>query len=1115
VGGDFNARTAANGDTTINVEGKELLRFAETNDLKIINFDQSLCNGQFSRERKFGTGVQRSTIDYILMDEDHAHQVQEMKICDEPHYRLGSDHKPLKLDVTWFTAPNSPRNDPSRFRTPTWNVDRCSPEDWENFKDELQKQLDVWRQQHAQLLESGRSDETICTNSTALLELAVKRAAAETIGARYVYPKKYKPWIDAAILSMIHQRDDLLALCKEEMRANGGSSEEALLYREKYQRQCRVVRNAIRSKKREVRARQHAKLEQATGKQVWRQLRSMLDRPRASLEVIRRPDNTLASTHEEKIIEVKSYFERLGKDLKPAGTFDDAFAAQIKSDVSLHEEDSIAHDPHPVLDVKIERKEIRRVLLNLKSGKAAGPDRIPNELLKHGGEALVGALHVLFEHVWKSERWPEQWRSGNIVLLHKKGPAEDLDNYRGITLLPTMSKVFETVLNSRLSYWAESGHKLRDEQGGFRPDRRCADQMFLLHEIIASRRESTLATYCAFIDVRKAYDTVWRDGLWQSLWELDIRGKMYRMLSSMFGSMERRVMLNGKLSAPFPVQLGVAQGAVTSPFLYACFINNLLAELDSSGLGVTVAEVHIACLAYADDIVLVAPSPQKLRALLKLLDEYAKKWRFCFNVAKSNVMVFGTKRQIDDANGEAFELGGEQLLLCEDYKYLGCEASAFMGRSGAVIDRLVHEAKRKGASLSGPGGCRFNGVHASKSLRLWESYARPVLEYGAEIWQPTQVQCRKLESVVCDFARHALGVDRRTGNDLLMSELGLLSLAARRDELRLRFFRHLCLADPERALSKVFRQRCADVMRDNASRSLCNQYRALLLKYDFASVWELRSADQADWEGWQSKTHKAVVHMDLKKRGERLAERVSMDTYLELKPQKRLTRSTYLYGHGLGVWVKLGSRANNLPLLSTLARATDPPMSDHCARCVLCDAEAENVPHFLLRCSALSEEREKLREDLEEAMATLVKNHEGASAFAERVTREMADANEKTRLHLLLATYEEPVKRMKKRMLGSNGRKQAREMEDDDDSNDDENDYELHAELADSVGRRAVDRVVRDYLARLWRKRAALIGGAPMLDRTGVKIVVGNLRPDGRGRTYAGRAPVVQIEIGS
>jgi hypothetical protein len=139
-------------------------------------------------------------------------------------------------------------------------------------------------------------------------------------------------------------------------------------------------------------------------------------------------------------------------------------------------------------------------------------------------------------------------------------------------------------------------------------------------------------------------------------------------------------------------------------------------------------------------------------------------------------------------------------------------------------------------------------------------------------------------------------------------------------------------------------------------------------------------------------------------------------------------------------------------------------------------------------------------------MATLVKNHE-----AERVTREMADANEKTRLHLLLATYEEPVKRMKKRKLGSNGREQAREMEDDD-SNDDENDYELHAELTESVGRRAVDRVVRDYLARLWRKRAALIGGAPMLDRTDVK---GNLRPDGRGRTYAGGAPVVQIEIGS
>src|SRR6202043_3787806 len=101
---------------------------------------------------------------------------------------------------------------------------------------------------------------------------------------------------------------------------------------------------------------------------------------------------------------------------------------------------------------------------------------------------------------------------GEIAMIHKGGAKEDLDNYRGITLLTSLSKLFEVVVNSRLYVWANGGNKLRDEQGGFRPDRRCSDQMFLLHEIITERREQGKATYCAFIDVRKAYDSVWRTG---------------------------------------------------------------------------------------------------------------------------------------------------------------------------------------------------------------------------------------------------------------------------------------------------------------------------------------------------------------------------------------------------------------------------------------------------------------------------------------------------------------------------------------------------------------------------------------------------------------------------
>src|SRR5438477_278156 len=73
------------------------------------------------------------------------------------------------------------------------------------------------------------------------------------------------------------------------------------------------------------------------------------------------------------------------------------------------------------------------------------------------------------------------------------------------------------------------------------------------------RKERKQPTYCAFIDCRKAYDSVWRDGLWQSLWDLQLRGKMYRMLNSMFGTMQRVVMIDGDTTEPFNVETGVAQ----------------------------------------------------------------------------------------------------------------------------------------------------------------------------------------------------------------------------------------------------------------------------------------------------------------------------------------------------------------------------------------------------------------------------------------------------------------------------------------------------------------------------------------------------------------------------
>ena len=176
-------------------------------------------------------------------------------------------------------------------------------------------------------------------------------------------------------------------------------------------------------------------------------------------------------------------------------------------------------------------------------------------------------------------------------------------------------------------------------QGGFRKERSTLDQIFILGEILSSRYEKHLDTFLAFIDVRKAYDKVWRPGLWTKVRESGAGGRCLGMLQAMFGSVTRNVYVNGDYTEDFQVTAGVPQGSVLSPYLYAVYINGLDEALRKAGLGVRVYGRVVPLLMYADDVVLMARSPAELQRMLAVLDAYASKWRFTLNQKKSNVVV--------------------------------------------------------------------------------------------------------------------------------------------------------------------------------------------------------------------------------------------------------------------------------------------------------------------------------------------------------------------------------------------------------------------------------------------------------------------------------------------
>ena len=128
----------------------------------------------------------------------------------------------------------------------------------------------------------------------------------------------------------------------------------------------------------------------------------------------------------------------------------------------------------PISCDKPTKAEIKKAIMTLRSGKAAGPGEIPAEAIKADMETVTNMLHSLFSKIWEKEEVPAQWKGGIVIKLPKKGDLRDCNNYRGIMLLSVPDKVLNRVLLERMKEAVDP--KLRDQQAGFRrnrPHRQC------------------------------------------------------------------------------------------------------------------------------------------------------------------------------------------------------------------------------------------------------------------------------------------------------------------------------------------------------------------------------------------------------------------------------------------------------------------------------------------------------------------------------------------------------------------------------------------------------------------------------------------------------------------
>ena len=227
-------------------------------------------------------------------------------------------------------------------------------------------------------------------------------------------------------------------------------------------------------------------------------------------------------------------------------------------------------------DKTITLKECVAAVKELKEGKAVGDDGVANELIKKGGEPLWRALTFMLEWIRQEEVIPETWRQERVTLLHKGGGGggskRELDNYRTIAIGSNIGKLFARILKKRLQMVVETRGLLGEMQYGFRRGRSTTDGLFILSPIIERAQKLGKKVYLIFLDLKKAFDKVWRTGLWEVL---------------------RSVLLEDPWSDSICCYLGMKQGCILSPILFGLYIAALEKALQNGGMGVQMGDVNI------------------------------------------------------------------------------------------------------------------------------------------------------------------------------------------------------------------------------------------------------------------------------------------------------------------------------------------------------------------------------------------------------------------------------------------------------------------------------------------------------------------------------------------